>query len=89
MTGIAVPQQKLQFVDGQYADTIRTFIRPPLKRPLGQTLLAKPESLAIIHERLDCRRSVIPKHKHAARKRVRSQNMPTDLCQSCLSGKAA
>lgn len=82
MRRIAVPQQKLQLVDGQNADTIRTLIRPPLKRPLGQTLLAKPEPLAVIHQRLDRCRSMIPKHKNAARKRVRSQNMPADPRQS-------
>ena len=82
MRKIAIPQQKLQLVDGQNADTIRALIRPPLKRPLGQTLLAKPEPLAVIHQRLDRCRSMIPKHKDAARKGVRSQYMPTDLRQS-------
>lgn len=81
MTGIAVPQQKLQFVDGQNADTI-AFIRPPLKRPLRQTLLAKPEPITIIHEHLDRCRSMVPKDKDAARKRVRSEYMPADLRQS-------
>jgi len=82
MRRIAVPQQKLQLVDGQNADTIRALIRPPLKPPLGQTLLAKPEPLAVIHQRLDLCRSMIPKYKNAARKRVRSQNMPADPRQS-------
>jgi hypothetical protein len=40
MTGIAVPEQKLQLMNGQDADTIMTFIRPPFESTLGQSLLA-------------------------------------------------
>jgi hypothetical protein len=45
MTGIAVPEQKLQLVNGQGGRAATAFLRPPLKRPPGQTLLTKPEPL--------------------------------------------
>jgi len=74
--GIAVPKQKLQLVDGQNAHTPIALIRPPVKRPLGQSFITKPEPLAIICQRLDGRPCPVPENKDAARKGVRAQNMP-------------
>ena len=74
--GIAVPKQKLQLMDGQNAHTVIALIRPPVKLPLGQSFITKPEPLAIICQDPDGRPCPVPENKDAARKGVRVQNMP-------------
>ena len=75
IAGIAVPEQKLQLVDGQNTDPAIAFIGPPAKRPLGQPLMAKPEPLAVIGQYPDSRLSSVPENKDSARKGVHVQDM--------------
>lgn len=73
--GIAVPEQKLQLVNSQNADTAITLIRPPVKPPLGQSFMTKPEPLAVIRQRPNGRSSPVPENEDAPRKWVHAQDM--------------
>src|SRR5664280_1068044 len=82
ITGIAIPKQKLQFVDGKNGCTIIAVIRPPFECSFGQSLLAQPETLPVVHQCLDSGRSPVSKDKDTAGKRVGSQDMAAYSGQS-------
>ena len=95
IAGIAVPEQKLQLVDGQHADPAIALIGPPAKCPLGQSLMTKPEPLAIIGQYPDGSLSPVPENKDSARKVVHVQGLPANTGQAvnafpevdCLDGQ--
>ena len=82
IAGIAVPEQKLQLVDGQNADPPIALIGPPAKCPLGQSFMTKPEPLAIVGQYPDGRLSSVSENKDRARKGIHVQELPADTGQT-------
>src|ERR1051326_6426515 len=68
--GVAGREQDQELVSGQLLGAARRGGRPPGKAPLGEPLVAHPESLAIVHEPLQRRLFAIAKDEDGAGERI-------------------
>src|SRR5208337_1332221 len=72
--GIAIPDQKVEFMGQQGLLSLSPAAGPPPKAAPAQPLLAQPKPLAVIVEDFDGRGPLIAENKHHPRKRIGLQD---------------